>query len=116
MYLDDTGTTGNVTLSETAANFRIIEVFYFNNLSGINTHQSERIYNPDGRVITFASTGVVETIIQHSFASFKISGTAMTTYGEHYFNAKVNESTTVSGGISPASDRHNFIYCVVGYR
>ena len=117
LYDNASGTTGTITLAETAANFVMLEVFYLNDLSGTNVHQSERIYNPNGKYITFSSTGYVDSLatIQHSFVSALISGTTVTQTGEFYINATVGK-TTVTPNTAPSSARHNRIYCIVGYR
>ena len=50
LYNNSSGTTGTVTLSETAANFNYLEIFYCDNNS--REHRSIKIANPNGKTIT----------------------------------------------------------------
>lgn len=114
LYDNESGATGTITLAETAANFKMLEVFYFNDLSGTNVYMSQRIYKPNGRYTTITSSGNVNNMIQHSYVSLLINGTAITQTNEACFN--VSTSKTISDITTASSTRHNFIYCIVGYR
>ncbi len=50
LYDNSSGTTGTVTLSETAANFNYLEVFYCDNNN--RQHRSVRIANPNNKIVT----------------------------------------------------------------
>lgn len=50
LYDNSSGTTGTVTLSETAANFNYLELYYCDNNN--RQHRSVRIANPNNKIVT----------------------------------------------------------------
>lgn len=48
LYYNASGTTGNITLSETSENFNMLEIFY----SKGNAHQSVKVYKPNGKTVS----------------------------------------------------------------
>jgi hypothetical protein len=108
LYDNSSGTTGTVTLSETAANFNYLEIFYTK--SGVSN--STRIYSPNSKtanLILFYAAGT--SIIQNIFAQITISGTSITKGSTGY----ANFSSAGISGISMA-DNSISIYKVVGYK
>ena len=75
LYEDDTGTTGTVTLSETSANFRYLEIFY--SKSGI--FQSVKIYSPNGKKVSLIMGYINSSSeAQLQLAKITINGTQIT--------------------------------------
>lgn len=52
LYDNETGSNATITLSETSANFKYLEIFC---KSGDNTHTSVKVYKPDGKRATVVS-------------------------------------------------------------
>lgn len=86
LYVNASGTSGTITLSESAANFRYIEVFYSKN--GTTAYHSVKIYTShsmDNIACTFAYR-ISGTTVQLGAPTIKISGTSLT----HVTNGGVN--------------------------
>lgn len=104
LYGSTTGTTGTVTLTETAANFKKLQIFYRNN---DNYYHGQEVYDPNGKTIMLMSSypdssGWLNT------SAVKVSGTSITVSKYYHFN----------GLNSNLSQELNCIYItgVVGYR
>lgn len=106
LYSNSSGTTGTVTLSESAANFQMLEIFY----SKGDFCQSVRIVAPNGKKVSLIM-GYREstTLAQIQFPIVTISGTSITKTS----NGLVNLSST---GNEILSNNEIRIYCVVGWR
>ena len=109
LYEDSTGTTSDITLSETAANFKKLEVQY--NYSGICS--SNTIENPNGKKM---SLSVGFSVIQYNVARYQyrvisISETSITTDTAGYLSCS-------EAGTSGVSSTENKIYItkVIGYK
>lgn len=80
LYNNASGTTGTVTLSESAANFEYLEIFYMDN----NNRQpnSIKICSPNGKYVTLSciepSTDNAELRVYIRSSGWTISGTSMT--------------------------------------
>lgn len=80
LYSTSTGNIGTVTLSESAANFTYLEIFYTDN----NNRQpnSVRIYSPNGKYVTLScvepSTSGSDPRVYIRTSGWTISGTSMT--------------------------------------
>lgn len=72
LYYNGSGTNGNITLNETAANFEFIDVFF---IDSHNRVQTARSYAPNGR-----------TILLYSNSPFAKSQTCMADVGARKFN------------------------------
>lgn len=88
LYTNNTGTTGNVTLSETAANFEYLEIFYLS-LSDSGTgyaQNSTKVYQPNNKS-AWLTTGYADSresadTFNVKICAINISGTSLTkTYG-----------------------------------
>lgn len=74
LYNNASGTNGNITLSETSANFTFIDVFF---IDSHNRVQTARSYTPNGR-----------TILLYSNSPFAKAKTCMADVGARKFNGK----------------------------
>lgn len=72
LYYNGSGTNGNITLNETAANFEFIDVFF---IDSHNRVQTARSYTPNGR-----------TILLYSNSPFAKAKTCMADVGARKFN------------------------------
>ena len=77
LYNNTSGTTGTVTLSSSAANFKYLEIFYNCSVGG---YGSVKVYSPNGKSVCLHSTAWVSgtTTAQRDFETVKISGTQIT--------------------------------------
>lgn len=117
LYNNTSGTTGNVTLGETSANFNEIEILYTltntdGNGSAFETFKSVSIPSPNGKKvnlegITFhTSAGVV----QLGWVTLTISGTSISRGTEGFMNLVQGQTPTRS------TQTKIKIYRVLGYR
>lgn len=121
LYNNASGTTGGVTLSETAANFSYMEIYYSleNTASPNETHfvnyKSVKVFSPNGKKvglegISFHALNNNLNIVQLDWVSVTISGTSLSRSTEIYMNLTeqnypdYNTQTKIK------------IYRVVGYR
>lgn len=114
LYNNGTGTTGTITLSQSAADFTYIVVYYYaNNDTGAAytpEHCSERIYSPNGRILSlnhiwWYSGG----LLQINAASKYINGKSITTKYEKYIN-------TNSISVAPPDSTRLQIYRIEGWK
>ena len=107
LYNDATGTTGTVTLSETASAFSYLEVFYGNsNKTGC---ASAKVYSPNGKGVDMATHNFANGILIISQTRATIAGTTITPMGTSYCEIKTNNVF-----LQALNTIH--IYRVVGYR
>lgn len=89
LYDNTTGTTGTVTLSQTAANFNYLEIYYRknNNYTSASAYSSVKVYSPNNKKVDLV-WGAVEgsTTNQVQFAVKTISGTQITHNNAGYVN------------------------------
>lgn len=114
LYDNSSGTTGNVTLSQTAANFSILEIF-FCDIDG--NYSSVRVWSPNGKVVSLTTSAVVGTNL--FFVSWtrrvKINGTSIA-------NQKVSNYSTgrfyiySNGTTGVQSDNYIKIVKVLGWK
>lgn len=90
LYNNATGSTGTITLSQTAANFNHLRIFYRH--SSDNTYFSVDVYSPNSKLVllpiveaTASAAWIVGRMVQ-------ISGTSVSTYNNWY-----GEQNTTSG-------------------
>ena len=114
LYDNSSGTTGTVTLSQTAANFSILEIF-FCDIDG--NYSSVRVWSPNNKVVSLTTSAVVGTSL--FFISWtrrvKISGTsianqAVSNYSTGRFYIYSNGATGVQ------SDNYIKIVKVLGWK
>lgn len=117
LYNNTSGTTGNVTLSETSANFSYLEIYYgLVNEDGSGTAyttvKSTKIYAPNGKQVNLEGITYHAnvTIAQLGIVTITISGTSLTRGTERYINVPNNSNPTIG------TQSKIKIYRVVGYR
>lgn len=82
LYENLTGTTDDITLSETSANFKYIEVFY-----GDGTlFMSQKIYSPNEKTIICPFHYFINDLVNMQFLPLKFSGSNATRLTSYYFN------------------------------
>lgn len=115
-----TGTTANITLAETAANFKYIEIFYsLDNASSDSTHyanyKSVKVFLPNGKKvglegITYHALSS-SNIMQLTYLTVTISGTTITRNSEVQLNLTPHQELPSYG-----TEKKVKIYRVIGYR
>lgn len=111
LYNNTSGTTGNVTLSETSANFSYIEIYYKTD----DEYYSQKVYSPNGKAVTLLAQ-TLNTSTPRIFGKTKnvtISGTSINV--NNYCQYTINNNAT--GYLQTSSDRNTiYIVRVDGYR
>lgn len=122
LYNNSQGTNGTVTLSETAANFSYIEIFYaLDNASSDSTHyanyKSVKVYEPNSKKVGLE--GITyhrlksSNIMQLTYLTVTISGTTITRDS----NSEVQMNLTPHQEVpSFGTEKKVKIYRVIGYR
>ena len=105
LYENATGTIGNITLSDSAANYDYID-FYCKRSTHVYT---VRTYNPNGNTVSLSTNYCDGTYMYLYTKVITISGNVLTVVRSNlgYFN---NDSTHAT------SDDSNFITKIVGYK
>ena len=105
-----TGTNSTVTLSESAANFDYLEIYYY----ASSLHKSEKIYLPNGKKVDLSINAYYQdgtNLYQYFYTKImNISGTSMTVDKNlemRFYNKTINNVT---------QDNRIYIYRVVGYK
>ena len=95
LYDNSSGTTGAITLSQTAANFTYLDIFYLDGTGYGNGYHSVRVYSPNGKVaslFSFMPASTTSMNIKYSVKPVKISGTSIslvdTYYDAGWFNSE----------------------------
>lgn len=109
LYDNTSGTTGTVTLNQTAANFSYLEIYYFNNDS---FYSYTKVYSPNGKNVDLSSN-TAQASGGNLFIKTKIvniNGKSITTASTRYKEASLKSSVSVTDS--------NVIYItrVLGYR
>ena len=109
LYNNTTGSNSSVTLSQTAANFTYIDIFY----KGAGYYNCTRVYAPNGKDVSLMSNtngDYANLVVQMSFATATISGTTITLKNQ----AMINFSNTNGNYNWQASN--TYIVRVDGYK
>ena len=120
LYSDDSGTNENITLSDSAANYEYLEIFYRN---VDNIYSSVRVKNPNEKSVGLlipvcftGGSGNVGLFALHN-RTINISGTSIKTLsvgnnGNYYAGFALWENR------SPSVEKNNYIYItkVIGYK
>ena len=112
LYNNSAGTRATVTLSESAANFEYIEIYFMDNNAA--HHSSMKIFSPNGKRVDLALIEASSNSTYIRRTRYQISGTSLTptiSNGGGYFLA-TNSSVSFSG----LGTNYIFVYRVVGYR
>lgn len=108
LYDNSSGTTGTVTLEETAANFKFLEIYYMDNNN--KDCDMKKVCSPNGKTVSLAlidANSTTSTYIRR--VKCAISGTSITQSNGGYVN--INGSTVTS-----TAGSYIKIIKVVGYR
>lgn len=111
LYNNTTGTTGNVTLSETCANFTYVEVYYYSD----NEYRFEKVYQPNGKTIqlTCQTLNTSTPRIFGKTKSMTFSGTSLNVV--NYCQYTINNNAV--GYLQTSNDRNTiYVTRVVGYK
>lgn len=108
LYDNSSGAKGTVTLSQTAANFNYLEIFY--GKGGERT--SVKVSSPNGKAVRLVCGEYVSSasVIQMVYAVATISGTSITKSLTYYANFKNDGSNTIG------TENEISIYKVIGYK
>lgn len=106
LYNNANGTAGNATLSDSAANYTYLEIFYRS--SGDNACGSVKVFSPNGKLVHLGTIHYVADYDYAKFALVSVSG-SMITFSQNYQITLKNNGSTYS--------KENAIYItrVVGY-
>lgn len=106
LYNNASGTAGTVTLSDSAANYTYLEIFYRS--SGDNACGSVKVFSPNGKLVHLGTIHYVADYDYAKFALVSVSG-SMITFSQNYQIILKNNGSTYS------SENAIFITRVVGY-
>lgn len=111
LYNNTSGATGNITLSESAANFTYLEIFYRD--TSISSYNSTKIYSPNGKKISLGVIiqGSSGTNTQFKSGIYDISGTAIN-QTNHKGHGQLNNNSASGAN----SGNYIAIVRVIGYR
>lgn len=82
LYVNDSGTNGTITLSETSANFTYIEVFYGDG----SNFMSQKIQKPNGKTLYLPFSSFTNNRVNFMYQPLKFSGTSVTRGQGYSFN------------------------------
>lgn len=101
----------DVTLSEQSSNFRYIEIFFAETLTGNAIQNSVKIENPSGKAVSLSVTFADGGNFCNTFTVFEFSGTTLSV-------SSYGTLTVDSSGVSSwdNSEDNIEIYRVIGYR
>lgn len=79
LYNNTTGTTGNITLSQSSANFKYLEFFYYKQFDSKNMYASTKVYSPNGKYVGLSISGYWSnvTTVQTLTKCVYITGTSV---------------------------------------
>lgn len=106
LYSSASGTAGTVTLSDSAANYTYIEIFYRS--SGDNAFGSVKVYSPNGKLVHLGAIHYIADYDYAKFALVNVSG-ATITFSQNY------QITLKNNGSTYSAENAIFITRVVGY-
>lgn len=106
LYNNTSGTAGTVTLSDSAANYTYLEIFYRS--SGDNACGSVKVFSPNGKLVHLGTIHYVADYDYAKFALVSVSG-SMITFSQNYQIILKNNGSTYS------AENAIFITRVVGY-
>lgn len=110
LYSNDAGTNGSITLSESSANFAILEFFYRDN-NGLG-HKSTRVYSPSGKLIDINNIegNQTSTVIRRTEYGCSETNVWIDTVKQGYVNIQPNGNSVVT------NSNYIYIYKIIGYR
>ena len=109
LYDNPSGTTGTVTLADSAANFTYIEIIY---RTSNNSYDSVKIHNPNGKSVNLFTGNYYDNVIYNQTKTVNISGTIISpTIGQIAVGIYTNGSTNTI-----ITNDSIWIHRVIGYR
>ena len=106
LYNSTSGTAGTVTLSDSAANYTYLEIFYRS--SGDNACGSVKVFSPNGKLVHLGTIHYIADYDYAKFALVNVSG-SMITFSQNY------QITLKNNGSTYSVENAIFITRVVGY-
>ena len=106
LYNDNTGSNSSITLSESSAYFRYIEIFYRSN---DNHYDSEKIYLPDQKLVSLISQWTGPSNLYLKTAVCQISGATINFVNGYQVSISPTDTIFTTGNTL-------YITRVVGYR
>lgn len=113
LYANETGSNGTITLSDSAANYEHLTIYYCNGAS--YTHSSTTIYNPNGKNVNLFLGGTTNNggVFWPIGKDVTISGMSITTRATNRYYGAV--SGTTSTAIKTAANNEIYITRVEGW-
>ena len=106
---NDSATSGNITLSDSVANYQYIEVFYL--FSDNSTRMCQKVYSPSGNTFQITGNNDNGTYLYISTATYSASGTTLTATGQTRWRI------ATSGNATRTANTTNLqVFRVVGYK
>ena len=111
LYDNATGTTSNITLSKTSANFNYIEIFYYSTYAR-TTHYSQKIYSPNGKNVC-----LIHEAVDAGDSRYWYNAQAMVSISGKNLSFIYNGGAQIGPGSTGQFSIANIIYItrVVGY-
>lgn len=110
LYNNTSGSNANITLSASAANYTMIEVFYRTNS---NQYASTKVYSPNGKTVNLSANAPLGTA---SLSGYNILGQSRTINGTA-FNVSTYYEVDVDGnGVSQYANNKIYVTQVIGYK
>lgn len=113
LYNNTTGTTGDITLSQSASNFNYLEFFYYKQIDGKKMYASMKVYSPNGKYVALSLSGYWSnsSTMQTLAKCVYVSGTSV----------KVQTANSAYGNMSDvgsfaAAENQVYITRIVGYK
>lgn len=107
MYSNTSGTNGTITLSETAANFSYLEIYF---VPDSNVLTMTKVYNPNGKGASLSATNYYQGYIYVKGTYLAISGTSLTWSYTGWLYGTGGSSLTVNSNFSMSVTQ------IIGYR
>lgn len=109
LYNNSTGTTGTVTLSDSAANYSYLEIFIKNN---DNYYQNVKVTDPNNKNVSLTVNTQVGEVVYLKNKTILISGKSISNVSNYYSQVQINASLQL--GYS----KSNLLYIVkvLGYK
>lgn len=113
LYNNTTGTTGNITLSQSSANFTYLEFFYNKEIDGKKMFSSTKVYQPNGKYVALDLSGYWDdsSTMQTLSKCVYISGTSVGVQTANSAYGNMSDS-----GSFASAENQVYITRIVGYR
>lgn len=113
LFENSSGSADNITLNETSANYRCIDIVFGNSSS---IYDTKRIYNPDGKNIALSISSNSATSIAVRIENDSISGTTITRGTRNKFAIDSTGTVTIVTSANITDADKLLIYKVIGYK